>query len=149
MMSEEKKKEAAEQPVITAEPVVDKWVEEEKHWNAAWHHFERWYRGRVDEWVSETKAERLEYAVGKLDEDNILELLSGDALLDEVNEHVDEWLHESIDGCAEVIYTNKAKVVLLVSGNEDAYAEEIGEAPPNVHIQAFMALRADILEGLD
>ena len=63
-----------------------------------------------------------------------------------VDEYMYEWLHETLDGSEEVIYTARSKAVLLASSNEDAYTEEIGEVPPDVHAAAFWALRADILE---
>jgi hypothetical protein len=63
-----------------------------------------------------------------------------------VDEYMYEWLHETLDGSEEVIYTARSKAVLLASSNEDAYVEELGEVPPNVHTAAFWALRADILE---
>jgi len=120
-------------------------------WCAAMHTFRTWHSETVEDLVSETKAERLSHAKSLLDADNILEVLENgcDALLDDVTEHTDKWLHETVDGCAPVIYTNQAEVILLVSDNADAYAEEIGEAPPNVHAQAYMALRADIREGME
>ena len=46
----------------------------------------------------------------------------------------------------EVIYTARSKAVLLASPNEDAYVEDFGTAPPNVHAAAFWAMRADIME---
>ena len=55
-----------------------------------------------------------------------------------------EFLTEQLDGAGIIIYTNTAKMVLLASDNEDAYSEEIGEAPPNVSAAAFMALQADV-----
>ena len=120
-------------------------------WSSAMHVFQTWHRQTVDRFVSESKAEQVSRAKELLTEDNIMEVLAQgcDHLLDQVNEQVDDWLHESVDGCGEVIYTHQAKVMLLVSGNEDAYVEEIGEAAPSIHAQSYMALRADIREAME
>lgn len=60
-----------------------------------------------------------------------------------------EYIEQSLDGSSTVIYTHTAKLVLLASDNEDAYADEIGEAAPNVSAAAYMALRTDVFERLD
>lgn len=63
-----------------------------------------------------------------------------------------EWLTERIDedtdGHEFVIYTYKAKCLLLASDNEDAYATELGEPAPSVEAAACMAMRADVWELL-
>lgn len=58
-------------------------------------------------------------------------------------------LHETVDGCARVIYTFQAKLGLLVSDNEDAGEEELGEAPDTVEARMFWAMCADIRERLE
>ena len=63
-----------------------------------------------------------------------------------VDEYMYEWLHESLDGAEEVIYTARSKAVLLASSNDDAYLEEMGEAPPDVHVAAFWALQRDVMD---
>lgn len=68
-------------------------------------------------------------------------------VLDESRTHgriVHEQLHETIDGHEWVIYTHKAQVVALVSSNADAYAEEIGEPPPDESARAYMAMTRDV-----
>lgn len=60
-----------------------------------------------------------------------------------------DWLHESIDGHNHVIYTIKAKAILLASDNEDAYEDEIGDGTADVSARAYMAFRADAMELLD
>ena len=42
---------------------------------------------------------------------------------------LDETLHETIDGHEWVIYTFKARVVAIISDNENAYSEEFGDEP--------------------
>lgn len=59
-----------------------------------------------------------------------------------------EVLHETIDGTDLVIYTYKAKAVLLASDNEDAYEDQMGEPAPSVEAAAFMAIEADVTELL-
>lgn len=75
---------------------------------------------------------------------------------DEKHEDADsarEWLTERVDedtdGHEFVIYTFKAKCVCLASDNEDAYTDEIGEPPPTVEAQAYMAMRRDVWDLLD
>lgn len=64
-------------------------------------------------------------------------------------EWLTEWVDETTDGHNYVIYTFKAKCVCLASDNEDAYADEIGLAPPTVEAQACMAMRRDVWELLE
>lgn len=67
----------------------------------------------------------------------------------------DTWLHETIDGCARVIYTYLAQECLLVSTNESAYVDDFGEegmvkdGAINWSLLAYCALRADVLERLE
>ena len=123
-------------------------AEQARLWSDAWAFFERWYRNVVKEYVAIFKAERADFISIKAKEDEVDEdEIDNDD--DDVREHMDEWLHQTIDGAEEVIYTGRARVVLLVSQNEDLYAEELGQAPPDVHAQAYWALRADVLEHVD
>jgi hypothetical protein len=59
-----------------------------------------------------------------------------------------DWLHQSIDGSARVIYTWQAKLGLLVSDNEDAYEDEIGEPAPSVESRMYMAMMRDVLDTI-
>ena len=119
-------------------------AEQEVGFADAYHALERWYYFVVREYVEMYESERdsfIEITVEAEeldDEDDVDE--------DVVREYMDEWLHETLDGSEEVIYTSRSKVVLLASPNEDSYAEAFGEAPKDVHAAAFWAMRADILE---
>lgn len=53
-------------------------------------------------------------------------------------------LHERIDGHEYIIYTHKARTVLALTGNWDAYQFQYGDAPKDEHVQAFAAMIADI-----
>lgn len=88
-----------------------------------------WYRGVVDGWAESIVSEYGDTAEDPADRPDFT-----------------EFIHEQLDGAAEVIYTFKAKMVLLASDNEDAYAEEIGEAPPDVSAAAYFALRTDVMD---
>lgn len=94
----------------------------------------RWYYGGirrlVEGLIDACKAEKHE------DEDSAREWLS---------ERVDE----DTDGHEFVIYTFKAKCLLLASDNEDAYQDEIGEPAPTVEAAACMAMRRDAWELLE
>lgn len=68
---------------------------------------------------------------------------------DSRRERMTDWVDETTDGHEYVIYTFKAKCVCLASDNEDAYADEIGEAPPTVEAQACMAMRRDVWDLLE
>ena len=119
-------------------------AEQEVGFADAYHALERWYYFVVREYVEMYESERdsfIEITVEAEeldDEDDVDE--------DVVREYMDEWLHETLDGSEEVIYTARSKAVLLASPNEDSYAEAFGEAPKDVHAAAFWAMRADILE---
>lgn len=54
-------------------------------------------------------------------------------------------LHETVDGCARVIYRFQAKLGLLASDNEDAYENET-EGP---EVRMYYAMCADIRERLE
>lgn len=60
----------------------------------------------------------------------------------------DDWLHETIDGHERVIYTHKARIVLVCSENPDAYEDEMGEKPGTVEQAAYMAIMADVRDLL-
>ena len=69
-------------------------------------------------------------------------------------EQVLEHVHESIDGCARVIYTWKAKMCVVYSKNESAYFDNFGSegAMSNDGIEwsklAYCAFEADVMESL-
>ena len=119
-------------------------AEQEVTFADAYHALESWYHFVVREYVEMYESER----------DNFIEItIEAEELADEddvdddvVSEHMDDWLHQTLDGCEEVIYTARSKAVLLASPNEDSYLEEIGEAPPSVWAAAFWALQRDIME---
>ena len=63
-------------------------------------------------------------------------------------------IHESIDGCARVIYTWKAKMCVVYSKHDDAYFTEYGgegaadESGINWSKLAYAAFEADVMEDL-
>lgn len=71
-------------------------------------------------------------------------IASGDITEDDLNEA----LTEACDGHQRVIYTQQARVGLCCTDNPDAYEEEMGEKPPTVEAQMFMALQQDVLQRL-
>lgn len=119
-------------------------AEQEVTFADAYHALERWYWQVVREYVEMYASERDSFIEITIE----AEELADESYVDDdvVGEHMDEWLHQTLDGCEEVIYTARSTAVLLASSNNNAYLEEIGEAPPNVHAAAFWALRADIME---
>lgn len=66
-----------------------------------------------------------------------------------------DYLHESIDGCARVIYTAQAKECVCESRNSGAYAENYGaegmtkDGDINWSALAYAAFEADVLEEID
>ncbi len=76
------------------------------------------------------------------------------AALDEPRDERHDWLWESVDGHEFVIYTHKARLVLLHSKNEDAIFDEgmwDGQASSMLDVYtkaAFFAFLADIREEL-
>lgn len=81
-----------------------------------------------------------------------------DAVIDAVKngeikneEELDQYVHESVDGHAFVIYTFKAKAALLASDYEDAYDTEMGDegGPYDPSVRAYFALRADVMEQIE
>lgn len=55
-----------------------------------------------------------------------------------------ERLDEQCDVHQRVIYTQQARLGLCCCDNVDAYKDEMGEEPPTIVAQMFMALRADV-----
>jgi len=107
---------------------------------------ENWYWHVVREYADEY-ADRREESVKMFMEQ---EELDDEDEVDQcaVDEYMYEWLHETLDGCEEIIYTARSKAVLLASNNEDAYLEDFGEPAPTVHVAAMWALHRDIMERL-
>jgi hypothetical protein len=66
-------------------------------------------------------------------------------------EQADEWIHETVDGHQRVIYTWQAKMGLLVSENEDAMAEELGESDvsPDPSVRMYWAMKKDVEEAVE
>ena len=81
--------------------------------------------------------------------------MGGDDALDEedaeeeAREDFDQWLWETLDGSHALVYTNQARVILLISRNRDAYVDDFGEAPTTTEAAAFWALRTDVLERME
>ena len=74
---------------------------------------------------------------------------------DEMREEVQERLHETVDGCQEVIYTWRAQLVLAHSSNDGYAASEFGaesvlDSCGNLHWSAlaYGAMYADVSEEL-
>lgn len=82
--------------------------------------------------------------VRDLAEDCLRSILDG-SICD--TEGLDRWISETVDGTDLVVYTFKAKCVLLASDNEDA-ADEHGFENPTTEARAFCAIEADVLELL-
>lgn len=122
-------------------------VEQEVTFEQAYHALERWYWTVVREYVASYTEER-EAAVKRVMKQEDLEDES-DVDQYDVDEYMYEWLHETLDGCEEVIYTARSKAILLASPNEDAYLEEIGEVAETVNVAAMWALRRDISERVE
>lgn len=62
---------------------------------------------------------------------------------DKLREAFSDRLHETIDGHNWVIYNAKARLVLWMSDNEDAYYDFGGEDAPSDNTKAFYAMLAD------
>ena len=122
-------------------------VEQEVTFEQAYHALERWYWTVVREYAASYTEER-EAAVKRVMKHEDLEDES-DVDQYDVDEYMYEWLHETLDGCEEVIYTARSKAILLASPNEDAYLEEIGEVAETVNVAAMWALRRDIYERVE
>ena len=72
-----------------------------------------------------------------------------EALRDDPDADKDDALWEYADGCQTVIYTGRAWVYCLGSGNDDAYTAELGEEPGTIEARAMYALMADVREHPD
>lgn len=120
--------------------------EQDRLWHEAWNTFERWYRHVVLGYAisADEEKRRLIDVVMADDAD-----MGMDEAEEETREDFDQWLHETLDGAAELIYTSQAKVVLLISRNEDAYVDTFGEVARSVEAAAFWALRTDVIERMD
>lgn len=71
-------------------------------------------------------------------------------------DQVSDWLHETVDGHARVIYTLEAQECLRYSDHKDAYVESFGsedvvtgDGVINWSALAYSAFEADILEYVD
>ena len=85
--------------------------------------------------------------------DEALSLAKSGEIADD--EALSDWLHESIDGHQRVIYTYKAKLVLICTDNPDAYADDFGaeglvkSGAINWEGMAYAAMLADVRALLD
>lgn len=62
---------------------------------------------------------------------------------------LDDWLHETIDGHEFVIYTHKARLVLVATDHPDAYEDEYGDEQHTVEQAAYAAMMRDVRDHLD
>ena len=115
--------------------------EESCSWDSGWSHFEHWYHKAVKDYEESWQSEREEEIERKLSAEE-------DVIFEELREHMDEWLHETLDGCEEVIYTAQSKVVLLISSNEGAFEEFGYDELPSLSVRAFCALKRDVEERI-
>lgn len=76
--------------------------------------------------------------------DAVRELLADGSYTDK-----EEALQSYADECRTVIYTGRAWVYCLWSGNDGAYREEMGEEPGSMEVRAMYALMADVREHPD
>jgi hypothetical protein len=74
----------------------------------------------------------------------------------DITDDFSDALHEVVDGCQRVIYTQQAQAGLMCSKNSDAYLEQGFEADSlikdgaiNWPLMMYCALEADIIEELD
>lgn len=63
-------------------------------------------------------------------------------------EYLREWVDQTTDGHEFVIYTHKARLVLVATDNPDAYSE-LGSETQTPETMACCALRADVWELLE
>ena len=117
-------------------------AEQEVTFADAYYALERWYAQVVRDYVDTYVDERDEAMKRVMKEEDLED--EDDVDQYDVDEYMYEWLHETLDGCEEVIYTSQAKAVLLASNNEDAYLEDFGESAPTVHAAAMWALFKDV-----
>ena len=87
---------------------------------------------------------------GESIKDDLIDAIKSGEVDDEdaANEWLQERLHETADSDEWVIYTQKAKRLLLVSENEGA-AEDEGMECETVEQRAYWAFRADLQEWMD
>ena len=70
-------------------------------------------------------------------------------------DRVMKYMHESLDGCGRVIYTQRAKECVMMSRNYDAYFTEFGGEGASDgdgikwSLLAYCAFEADVIEELD
>ncbi len=101
--------------------------------------------------------ERLSRASGVLqrdyeeDVDGMVEMITDEIKAGEITDQDDLYqrMHEAVDGAQRIIYTHEAKLALVYSKNDEAYAEEFGGEMPNYSQLAFAAFHRDIQERLD
>ena len=117
-------------------------AEQEVTFADAYHALERWYWEVVRDYADTYSDERDEAVKRVMKQEDLED--EDDVDQYDVDEYMYEWLHETLDGCEEVIYTARAKAVLLASPNEDAYLEDFGEAAPTVNAAAMWALFRDV-----
>lgn len=110
-----------------------------------WYHAE--IRSIADELIATCRRERGIDPWPKWQTGNACDLR--DASEDAVREWVSERVDEDTDGHEYVIYTHKARLVLVASDNADSYDEEIGvDGSASVEAKACWAMRADVWEVL-
>ena len=74
---------------------------------------------------------------------------------EQLREAVLEYMHESLDGCARVIYTGQAQEGLAESNNDGAYADNYGtegmvtDCGINWSALMYAAMEQDVIERLD
>lgn len=61
---------------------------------------------------------------------------------------INDWIHETIDEHEFVIYTYKARLVLVATDNPDAFEDEMGSKPETVEQAAYGAMSYDLRERL-
>lgn len=61
---------------------------------------------------------------------------------------LEEYLQQTVDGSARVIYTFQSKLGLLVTKNDEAYEDEFGEKPRDIAAQMAYAMLVDVREEL-
>lgn len=104
---------------------------------------------KINEAVNAISREYQE-SIHDMAEEIVSDIIGGEYLTDW--EEVDEHIHETVDSSEWVIYTFKAKLVLIVSGNADAFTEDelVDFSRPNVFEQmAYWAVHRDLQEELE
>ena len=109
--------------------------ESKPDFNAAMSAIRAWYYSEIREWAT---------ALDK-------EIADGEH---KDREAFHDYLHESIDGCAMVIYTAQSQAVCLASDNSDALAEEHGDdavvedGSIRWGAMAYCAIERDLIETM-